>query len=346
MNDPAKYAAAAPRPNAAWLDRVPPEPALEPEIAIVDPHVHLFHRDYKYFVEEYARDIGESGHNIEAMVFAECHAFYRAHGPEHLRSVGETEFAVGMAAIAASEKYTATRVAAGIVGFADLMLGERTREALEAHIVAGNGRFRGVRNRAKWDPDPDVRGPICADGPGLYLRPEFGKGLDLLASMGLSFDASIFHTQLPDVAQLARQHPQASIVVIHSGSPVLHSSYAGKDAEVHAAWLAGIRDLADCPNVTMKMGGLLACLGNFNHKTAAEPPSSELLAKLWRPYIEPCIEILGADRCMASSNFPVDGAGMRYGTAWNAFKRITAGCSADEKRAIYGGTAKRVYRLD
>lgn len=345
MSSTARYADAAPRPNEAWLARTAPEPALEPDLPIVDPHVHLLHRDYKYFVEEYARDVADSGHNVEAMVFAECHAMYRARGPEHLRCVGETEFAVGMSAIAASEKYTSARVAAGIVGFADLTHGERTRDVLQAHVQAASGRFRGVRQRAKWDPDPRVRGPISADGPGLLLRPEFGEGIDLLTAMGLSFDASVFHPQIPDVAALARAHPDANIILIHSGSPVLHSSYAGREAEVRANWLAAIKDLAQCPNVSVKMGGLLACLGNVDRETAA-PPSSAQLADLWRPYIEPCIELFGADRCMAASNFPIEGAGMTYGALWNTFKRITAGCSPDEKRLIYGDTARRIYRLD
>ena len=87
------------------------------------------------------------------------------------------------------------------------------------------------------------------------------------------------------------------------------------------------------------------CLGNFDFTTAKAPPTSQQLARLWRPYIEPCIELFGADRCMASSNFPVERAGVGYGTLWNMFKRVTAGCSAAEKRKIFGGTAKRVYGL-
>ncbi len=163
--------------------------------------------------------------------------------------------------------------------------------------------------------------------------------------MCLSFDASIFHPQLHDVTALARAHPDANIILIHSGSPLGHSSYAGREAEVHANWLAGMKELAKCPNVAVKIGGLLLCLGNIDFQ-ATIPPSSEHLAQLWRPYIEPCIELFGADRCMAASNFPVEKVGMTYGTLWNAFKRITAGCSADEKRMIYSDTAKRVYRLD
>jgi L-fuconolactonase len=335
-------------PNEQWLGRAVAEAPLEPGLPIVDPHVHFWHHKsgYKYFVEEFARDAAECGHLIESTVFVECNAMYRADGPAHLMPVGETEFAVGQAAMAASGKYTKVRAAAGIVAFADLAQGERTREALEAHQEAANGRLSGIRQRAKWDPDPVVRGPISADRPHLYLEPEFIAGVRLLGSMDLSFDASIFHPQMPDVARLANACPETRIVVIHSGSPVGHSSYAGKDAEVHATWLAGMKELAACPNVSIKMGGLLMCLGNFDFTTADTPPSSEQLASLWQPYIGPCIELFGAERCMVSSNFPVDKAGVPYGVVWNMFKRITATCSSDEKRMLFAGTAKRVYRLD
>jgi L-fuconolactonase len=334
-------------PNEQWLSRAVPETPIDADLPIIDPHVHFWHHKsgYKYFVEEFARDAKESGHNVEATVFVECNAFYRSDGPGHLRSVGETEFAVGMAAMAASRKYTSVRAAAGIVAFADLTLGELTTEALEAHRNAARGRLKGIRHRAKWDPDPAVRGPISADRAGLYLEPAFGEGIDRLAAMGLAFDASVFHPQIPDVTALARAHPNASIVLIHSGSPVGHGSYAGSEAENHAHWLASMRELATCPNVSVKMGGLLMCLGNFDFTAAERPPTSEHLAGLWRPYIEPCIELFGAERCMASSNFPVDKAGCTYGVLWNAFKRITSGCSSDEKALIFSGTASRVYQL-
>jgi L-fuconolactonase len=333
-------------PNEAWLALAEPETAIEPDLPIVDPHLHLWDLGgYRYFIEEYARDLAHSGHRVDAAVFVECFMAYRAKGPEHMKYVGETEFAVGMAAMAASEKYTKAKVGAAIVGYADMSQGAKTREVIEAHVEAGNGRFRGVRQRAKWDPDPLVRGTYCAAGPGLYREAEFGRGIDVLTSLGLSFDASIFHPQIPDVTALARAHPDAVISVNHTASPVGHTSYAGREAEVHAAWLRDMKELATCPNVSIKMGGLLMCLGNFDYTKAPRPPTSAELAELWRPYIEPCIELFGADRCMASSNFPVDKAGMTYGTVWNMFKRIISGCSADEQRLIMAGTAKRVYRL-
>lgn len=336
------------RPDEVWLARAAYEAPLDQNLPIVDPHMHLWHHKtgYKYFLEDFARDVEACGHNVEATVYVECHSMYRVDGPDHLKSVGETEFAVGQAAMAASEKYSRCRAAAGIVAFVDLAQGERTLEALQAHLEASNGRLRGIRQRGKWDPDPAVRGPVVADRPHVYLEPAFGAGLDVATSMGLAFDASVFHPQIPDVAALARAHPHANIVLVHTGSPVGHSSYAGKEAEVHAQWLAGMKELADYPNVSVKLGGLLMCLGSFDFTAAEAPPTSEHLAELWRPYIEPSIELFGAERCMVSSNFPVDKAGVPYGTLWNMFKRITAGCSADEKEMLFSGTAKRVYRLN
>lgn len=334
-------------PNEEWLSRAVPESPLDPAIPIIDTHVHFWHHrsGYKYFVEELARDLAAAGHNVEATVFVECNSMYRADGPEHLRCIGETEFAVGMAAIAASRKYTSCRAAAVIVGNADLTRGEQTRDVLERHLEAANGRFRGVRQRAKWDADPVVKGPVSADRPGLYLEAGFARGLKTLGSMGLSFDASVFHPQIPEVTALARAHPDISIILDHSGSPVGHSSYVGKEAEVHAHWLQSLKELAKCPNVSVKLGGLLMSLGNFDFAAAESPPTSIELAKLWRPYIEPCIEYFGAARCMVSSNFPVDKAGVPYGILWNTFKRIAASLSLPEKSMLFSGTAKRVYRI-
>ena len=335
-------------PNDAYLARATPEPVLEPDLPIVDTHMHLWHfgDGPPYFVPEFGRDVAACGHNVEATVFIECHAMYRASGPEHLKCVGETEFAVGQAAIAESGKYTSCHVAAGIVAFADLTLGDLTRETMQAHFGAANGRLRGVRQRSKYNADPVVRGPWGNTRPGLYLDENFGRGLNLLSSLGLLFEASIYHPELPEVVAMARSHPDASIVLIHTGSPVGHSSYAGRESENYADWLRDMRELAKCPNVSVKLGGMLMNLANFDFTTAAAPPVSAKLAELWRSHIETSIELFGAERCMVSSNFPVDKAGFGYGTVWNMFKRLTAGCSADEKRLLFSGAARRIYRLE
>lgn len=335
-------------PREEWLARAEPEDALEPALPIIDAHLHLWHYDgHRYFIEEYAKDIATSGHNVEASVYVECSNMYRATGPDHLKPVGETEFAVGQAAMAASRKYTTSKVAQVIVGHANLLLGERVREVLEAHVAAANGRFRGIRYRAKWDTDKGITGSEWnAGGPGIYLQPELGKGLDVLTSMGLGFDASIYHPQMPDVIALARKHPETRIVVVHTTNPLGHSSYAGKKAENQAGFLADLRELAACPNVHMKLGGMVMHLVAFDYLNDPAPPTSRRLADLWRPWIEPCIELFGPDRCMVEGNFPVDKMGVSYRTVWNMFKHLTAGCSADEKKALYSGTARRFYMID
>jgi predicted TIM-barrel fold metal-dependent hydrolase len=115
---------------------------------------------------------------------------------------------------------------------------------------------------------------------------------------------------------------------------------------VFKTWRGHIRELAKFPNVTMKVGGLGMLYSDWDFHLRDAPPSSEELAQVWRPYVEECIAAFGAERCMMESNFPVDKQSCGYGVLWNALKRITKGCSAAEKAALYRGTAARVYRLD
>jgi predicted TIM-barrel fold metal-dependent hydrolase len=185
-----------------------------------------------------------------------------------------------------------------------------------------------------------------ATGPHLLMQSDFRAGLARLAKLGLSLDAWAFHPQLADVVDLARSAPGATIVMGHVGGPLGYGPYAGKRDEVFATWKAGVTELARCPNVTMKLGGMMMRLAAYDYRTAATPPTSAELAALWRPYIETCIELFGAGRCMVESNFPVDKMGIGWVALWNALKRIAAGASADEKREMFSGTARRVYRLD
>ena len=139
----------------AWLAQVT-EDALEPDLPIVDPHHHLWdHPGSRYMLDEILRDTN-SGHRVLATVFVECMSMYRADGPESMRPVGETEFVNGIAAQSASGQYGDTRVAAGIVSFADLTLGDAVVPVLEAHIAAAPARFRGIRHAGGFDASPDV----------------------------------------------------------------------------------------------------------------------------------------------------------------------------------------------
>lgn len=334
------------RPDEDWLARAVPEAPLYPDLPIIDVHMHMWHRGgYRYYIEEHARDIASSGREIEATIYVECGSMYRQDGPPDQRSVGETEFAAGMAAIAASGQITKTRIAAGIVANADPSMGDRLNVLLDAHEQAANGRLRGIRTRAKWDSDPIVNSGAVADRPGVLLEQKFHDGLRVAAARDLLFEASIFHPQIADVVAMARAVPDASIVMIHCGSPLGYSSYRGREAEVLADWTAAMRDLATCPNVTIKLGGMLMSLGNFDFRAADRPPTSLELAGYWKPYLERSIELLGVDRCMVASNFAVEKAGVPYDVVWNAFHHAAAGCSGDERAALFNGTARRIYRL-
>ena len=333
-------------PDEAWLAGNPPEPILEPELPIIDTHHHLWDRGgHRYFLPDFLADVA-TGHNVVATVFLECHSMYRAGGPAEMRPVGETEFVTGQAAMSASGKYGPTRVAAGIVGFADLTLGDRVEPVLEAHLRAGGGRFRGVRHSAAWDASDVIGNSEAAGGPHLYRRAEFRAGLAHLTRLGLSLDAWAFHPQLGEVVELARAHPDANIIVGHVGGVLGYGPYTGKRDEVFEAWKTRMTELARCPNVSLKLGGMMMRLAAYDYRTEPKPPTSTQLASLWKPYFETGIELFGPSRCLFESNFPVDKMGIGWAALWNAFKRITAGASRADREAMFAGTARRVYRLE
>ena len=343
-----------------------PEQILEPDLPIVDPHHHLWDRPQailgalpdtghgfidilknipRYLFDELLKDL-KSGHNIRGTIYMECGAMYRADGPAELKCVGETEFVNGVAAMSASGIYGEVRACAGIVGHVDLRIGADTVEdVLRSHIAAGHGRFRGIRHSASFDEDATVLGPLSGrNTAGLYLDPKFREGFAVLHRLGLSFDAWLLEPQLPDLIDLARAFPETVIVLDHVGTPLGIGRYEGKRDERFGVWKDSIQTLAKCSNVVVKVGGLPMPFAGWKKRMHEADPPSDVLAQQWKPYVEATIEAFGANRCMFESNFPVDRYGCDYASLWNAFKRLTKGASADEKTALFSGTAKRVYR--
>jgi predicted TIM-barrel fold metal-dependent hydrolase len=261
-----------------------------------------------------------------------------------MKPVGETEFVNGVAAMSASGRYGATRVAAGIVSFADLTLGERVGAVLDAHGAA-SPRFRGIRHAAGWDASDDVRNSHTKPPRGLFLEAGFRRGFAELGRRGLSFEAWLYHPQLHDLVDLAKAFPETTIVLDHFGGPLGIGPYAGKRAEIFQDWKGAIRSVADCPNVVAKLGGLVMPLNGFELHKRAEPVTSIELSDLTREWYLHAIDVFGPTRCMFESNFPVDKVSCSYRVLWNSFKRIAASFSAAEKAAMFSGTATRVYRL-
>jgi predicted TIM-barrel fold metal-dependent hydrolase len=331
-------------PREDWLAQYSEE-VLDPGRPIVDPHHHLWDRGgQRYMIEEMAADIG-SGHNVIATVYVDCRSMYRASGPEALRPAGEVEFANGVAAMSASGRYGPAQICAGIVGHANLLLGDGAKPVLEAEITAGQGRFRGIRHSSAWDADAGIAGMYANRPQGLLLDKTFREGFACLAPLSLSFDAWLFHPQIGELADLARAFPDTRIMLDHCGGPVGRGRFTGRREETFVDWKASIQDIAKCPNVSVKLGGLAMCLLGYDFHLRPKPPSSEEAAAAWRPYIETCIEAFGPARAMFESNFPPDKGQCSYQVIFNAFKRIAAQYGEAEKTALFSKTATDFYKL-
>lgn len=343
------------------------EAALDPGLPIVDPHHHLWDfrdvlgvmppiehpfyemmaRSAHYMPEHLVADTAD-GHNVIATVFVECGAFYRTEGPDAFKPVGEVEFASRVAADGARGAYGELKACSAIVGHANLAGGDDVQSVLEAEIAAGEGRLRGIRHMGAHDPDPGVMGPLAMMSPtppDLFGSDAFRKGFACLDELGLSFDAWVLEPQIPMVTDLARAFPRTPIVLDHAGTPLGIAGYDGRLGERFDVWRASIRELAGCPNVSIKVGGLAMPFSALPGDGYGVRHGSETLAELWRPYIETCIDAFGAERSMFESNFPVDSWGADYGVIWNSFKRVTHGASASEKEKLFAGTAASFYRI-
>ena len=332
-----------------WL-ALAPEPTLEPDLPICDPHHHFW--DYRtervpyqrYLLHELAADIN-SGHNVRSTVFIEARAMYRADGPEELRSVGEVEFVQGLAAAGATGIYGPGRAAASIVGHANLNLGEGVKPVLEALQAASPNRFRGIRHSVTWDPHPEVENTAAHNTPGQLASDNFRAGARVLSGMGLSLEGWLYFPQLPELADFAKAVPDLTIILNHIGGLMRLGPYANRDDEVLEAWRSGIAAVAQCPNVNIKLGGVGMPRTGFDWHARDTPVGSEELAESLAPLMNYCIEQFGPERSMFESNFPVDKVSYSYNVMYNAFKRLSQGYSASERAAMFHDTAVRVYRI-
>ncbi|MDR6386017.1 amidohydrolase family protein [Paraburkholderia caribensis] len=321
------------------------EPVLEPALAIVDAHHHLWDRQTgRYLADEFGRDLA-SGHRVVSTVYVQCRSMLRQDGPEAMKPLGEVEFATGVAAMFASGAYGQARCCEAIVGGADLTLGADLDGVLKAMLQVSGGRLRGIRNPLAWHASPEVSSSPVTPPRDQMTNPAFRQGVRTLGRFGLSLDAWVYHTQLDDLYELARAAQDVTVVIDHFGGPLGVGPHAGQRAAVLAEWKQKLARLASLPNTRIKLGGAGMNVFGFDFATRALPPSSEQLAAAWRPYFDVCVELFGVDRCMFESNFPVDKGMFSYGVLWNAFKRLASAMSADDKTALFSRTAATTYRL-
>ena len=322
-----------------WLASVV-EAVIDPDVAIIDPHHHLWPPGgvLPYGLDELEADLA-SGHNIIDTVFIECGAGYRSDGPGYLRSVGETEF------VAAAARSSDRQVMGGIVAHVDLTDSDHLDEALAAHGDVADGRLRGIRHAGSHALHPEVLTIPGRAPAGLYLDESFQAGVRQLGERGLTYDTWHYHYQNQEFVELARAAPDTLIVLDHFGTPLGVGPYADQREEIFERWLTDITDIAACPNVVAKLGGLAMPDNGFGWNTAERPPTSRQFVAAQARYYVHTIEAFGPERCMFESNFPVDRFSVSYRTLWNGLKLIAGPYSPAERDQMFRLTAATVYRL-
>lgn len=324
-----------------WLNQVREE-TIDPAREIVDPHHHFWDRDGSiYELAELWRDTN-SGHNVVQTVFIECRSKYREDGPEELKSIGETEYAKSLSQQASKQMDKAQ--VAGIIAHADLR-NSQIDEIIDAHEMAGNGLFRGIRHAGSRDDFPD---DLCIPGlgpEGLYDDDDFRSGVARLGERGLTYDTWHYHHQNTDFRNLAEAVPGTTLVLDHFGTPLGVGRFNGKREEIFAAWKDDIAAIAEQPNVIAKLGGLAMVDNGWGWHARDLPPTSDEFVELQGEWYRHMISCFGPERCMFESNFPVDRASISYHVLWNGLKKIAAEYSEAEQSAMFSGTARRIYKL-
>lgn len=332
-----------------WLD-ITKEEIIEPSLPICDPHHHYWDKRTeripygRYLLHELLEDI--SGHNITSTVFIEARAMYSADLEKDYKPVGEVEFVDGLSAASSSGIYGNSRASASIIGHANLNLGDDVEPVLESLLEASPRRFKGIRHIVAWDTDKDVGSVTVYNLEEQMNTENFIKGAKILSKMGLSFDSWMYFHQLPQLLSLAKEVPDLPIMIDHIGGLLLVGKYANDKEEVIKTWEKNISDLAECPNVQIKLGGLGMPITGHDWHQREIPVSSDELANQMKFYLDFCIEKFGTQRGMFESNFPVDKVSFSYDVLYNAFKKYSKEFSNSERSALFHDNAINFYKVE
>jgi L-fuconolactonase len=201
---------------------------------------------------------------------------------------------------------------AGVVGWVPLV--EADVETVIARLAA-DPRLRGVRHIVHDEPDDRF-----------ILRDDFNRGVSRLRAFGLVYDVLIFARHLPHAIAFVDRHPDQPFVVDHVAKPTIRA------AAFDRAWADGLRELARRPHVTCKLSGMVT--------EVRDPGWSPALLQ---PYVDVALEAFGPSRLMFGTDWPVCRLKCEYAEWVDAVRAFVAPLSPDERAAILGGTAQRVY---
>jgi predicted TIM-barrel fold metal-dependent hydrolase len=315
-----------------------------------------------YLVPEFLVDLATTP-RVTKTIYVQAYSRYREDGPVELRPVGETEWVEQL-----TREYR-DRIAAGIVGYADLVLGRDVEPVLEAHREAGRGRFVGIRMSVMWDADATALSrPDQERRKDLLKEDSLVDGLRLMGEMGLVYETTIRVPQLAELATVAHECAGVSIVVDHTGGFTYAGRFGQDREQTNAEWRAGMELLAACPNVFLKLGAM-ADTAKWEWTAAGSPDgpvpvpgtdetmefdaegrlreqvSATLLAHLWGDRMRWCIELFGPQRCLFESNFPPNRRLASWQSTWEAFDLIAAHLPDEARRRLFSETAVHLYGL-
>lgn len=199
----------------------------------------------------------------------------------------------------------------GVVGWVDLLAPDAPSRI--AALARDEPKLRGLR-------------PMLQDIADVrwILQPALAPALDAMAAQGLVFDALVKPPHLPHVAELARRHAALTIVIDHGAKPDI-------GARQWQPWADAMGDLAALPNVVCKLSGLL---------TEAGPAPPRGAARAWSEHL---LRSFGVQRLLWGSDWPVLELAASYADWWDDTQALLAPLTPDERAAVLGGNARRVY---
>lgn len=222
--------------------------------------------------------------------------------------------------------------------------------ALDAHEAA-SGRFVGVRQPLAASSDPGVMSH--ASSPGLMDDANWRRGFRRLGERGLTFDAWVYHHQLPLLARLVEDIPDTPVVLDHLGSPVaiggpfggVGQTAAARD-QIESEWKAGIERLAATEHVRFKVSGMLMPISGFGLERWPAPMSQREFVERVGPMITWFIDTVGIERCMWASNFPMDSVSIEYESLLGGIEALVAGHTPAQLAAFFAGNARDFYGIE
>jgi predicted TIM-barrel fold metal-dependent hydrolase len=219
-------------------------------------------------------------------------------------------------------------------------------DVLDAHDETANGLFKGIRQAGACS--EGIEGLLIPGGAEakLFEQDPFRRGVEQLGNRGLTFDTWLYHFQLPEFIALARAVPSTTMILDHFGTPLGVGPFADHREAIFEHWKVHIAELAECPNVYMKLGGLAMPDNGFGWDGRERPPTSDEFIQAQARYYHHTIDCFGPERCMFESNFPVDRLSLGYRVLYNGFKKMTSHYAEDDKNRLFSGVARYVYRLE